>query len=78
MATGPVQLIVPGFTDSDFHGRIIADVELLRDSDAIRVINSLAVRKDPSGELEAMHLSDLTQDEVIESRTRCSAGSPRC
>jgi hypothetical protein len=27
MAIGPVQLIVLGFTDSDFHGRVIADVE---------------------------------------------------
>jgi uncharacterized membrane protein len=73
MAIGPVQLIVLGFPDPDFHGQIIAEVERLRDSDTIRVIDSLAVYKDASGEIEAMHLSNLSQDEAIELGSKVGA-----
>ena len=66
MAIGPVQLIVLGFPSPDFHGQIIAEVERLRESDTIRVIDSLAVYKDDDGEIEATHLSNLTQDEAVE------------
>jgi uncharacterized membrane protein len=66
MAIGPVQLIVLGFPHPDFHGEIIDELERLRASDTVRVIDSLAVYKTPDGEIEAMHLSNLTQDEAIE------------
>jgi uncharacterized membrane protein len=66
MAIGPVQLIVLGFPQPDFHGEIIDELERLRQSDTVRVIDALAVYKDPNGELEAMHLSNLSQDEAIE------------
>jgi uncharacterized membrane protein len=66
MTIGPVQLIVLGFPDPDFHGEIIDELERLRQSDTVRVIDALAVYKDAAGEIEAMHLSNLTQDEAIE------------
>jgi uncharacterized membrane protein len=66
MAIGPVQLIVLGFPAPDFHGEIIDELERLRQSDTVRVIDALAVYKDEAGEIEAMHLSNLTQDEAIE------------
>jgi uncharacterized membrane protein len=66
MAIGPVQLIVLGFPDPDFHGEIIDELERLRASDTVRVIDALAVYKTPDGEIEAMHLSNLSQDEAIE------------
>jgi len=66
MAIGPVQLIVLGFNHPDFHGEIIAELERLRESDTIRVIDSLAVYKDADGELEVEHLSNLTEKEAIE------------
>src|SRR3954464_12826368 len=66
MAIGPVQLIVLGFPNPDFHGEIIDELERLRQSDTVRVIDALAVYKDPDGELEAMHLSNLSEDEAIE------------
>jgi uncharacterized membrane protein len=66
MAVGPVQLIVLGFEHPEFHGEIIAELERLRESDTIRVIDSLAVYKDADGELEVEHLSNLTRDEAIE------------
>jgi len=66
MAIGPVQLIVLGFPDPDFHGEIIEELERLRQSDTVRVIDALAVYKDAAGEIEAMHLSNLTLDVAIE------------
>ena len=66
MAIGPVQLIVLGFPDPDFHGEVIEELERLRQSDTIRVIDALAVYKDAAGEIEAMHLSNLSQDEAFE------------
>jgi hypothetical protein len=42
MAIGPVQLIVLGFNHPEFHGEIIAELERLRESDTVRVIDSLA------------------------------------
>jgi hypothetical protein len=46
MAIGPVQLIVLGFTHPNFHGEVIAELEKLRESDTVRVIDALAVYKD--------------------------------
>ncbi len=66
MAIGPVQLLVLGFTDPDFHGEIIAELERLRESDTVRVIDALAVYKDADGDLTVEHLSNLSEDEAIE------------
>ena len=66
MAVGPVQLIVLGFPNPDFHGEIIAELDRLRESDTVRVIDSLVVYKDPDGALAVERLSNLTQDEAIE------------
>src|SRR5689334_25115685 len=73
MAIGPVQLIVLGFNHPDFHGEIIAKLERLRESDTVRVINSLAVYKDADGGVEVEHLSNLTQDEAIELGSKIGA-----
>src|SRR6266702_4607928 len=66
MAIGPVQLIALGFSQPDFHGEIIAELERLHESGTVRVIDSLAVYKDADGELEVEHLSNLTEKEAIE------------
>ena len=66
MAIGPVQLLVIGFNHPNFHGEIIQELERLRDSDTIRVIDALAVHKDADGEMEVAHLSNLTLDEARE------------
>jgi uncharacterized membrane protein len=66
MAIGPVQLVVLGFDEPTFHGEVIAELERLRESDTIKVIDALAVYKDADGEIEVEHLSNLTQEEAIE------------
>ena len=73
MAIGPVQLIVLGFQHPEFHGEIIAELERLRESDTVRVIDALAVHKDADGEIEVAHLSNLTKDEAIELGTTIGA-----
>ena len=73
MAIGPVQLIFLGFAHPDFHGEIIAELERLKESDTVRVIDSLAVYKDANGEIEVEHLSNLTQDEAIELGSKVGA-----
>jgi uncharacterized membrane protein len=57
---------VLGFSHPDFHGEIIAELERLRESDTVRVIDALVVYKDADGELEVEHLSNLTTEEAVE------------
>jgi uncharacterized membrane protein len=73
MAIGPVQLIVLGFQHPDFHGEIIAELERLRASDTVRVIDSLAVYKTADGDIEAEHLSNLSEQEAIELGSKIGA-----
>ena len=73
MAIGPVQLIILGFDHPDFHGEVIAELERLRESDMVRVIDSIAVYKDADGELEVEHLSNLTEQEAIELGSKIGA-----
>jgi uncharacterized membrane protein len=73
MAIGPVQLLVLGFSHPEFHGEIKAELEKLRESDTVRVIDALAVYKDEQGEIEVEHLSNLTRDEAVELGTKIGA-----
>jgi uncharacterized membrane protein len=73
MAIGPVQLIVLGFNHPDFHGEILQELEQLRENDMVRVIDALAVHKDPEGKLTMAHLSNLTHDEAVELGSKIGA-----
>ncbi|HEX4678137.1 MAG TPA: hypothetical protein VH210_02875 [Gaiellaceae bacterium] len=66
MAIGPVQLIVLGFSQPNFHGEVIAELERLHETGTVKVIDALAVYKDAGGEFEIEHLSNLTQEEAVE------------
>jgi uncharacterized membrane protein len=66
MAIGPVQLVVLGFDRPDFEGEIIAELERLRESDTVRVIDALAVYKKSDSDVEVGHFSNLTTDEAVE------------
>ena len=73
MAIGPVQLIVLGFDHPEFHGEIIAELERLKEADAVRVIDALAVHKDAEGEIEVAHLSTLSKEEAVELGSKVGA-----
>jgi uncharacterized membrane protein len=73
VSIGPVQLIVLGFSHPNFHGEIIAELERLRESGTVRVIDSIAVYKDADGALEVEHLSNLSEEEAIELGSKIGA-----
>jgi uncharacterized membrane protein len=66
MPLGPVQILVIGFSEPEFRGQIRAELDRLRESDVVRLIDAIVVRKDDDGNLERMHLSDLTPEEAEE------------
>jgi uncharacterized membrane protein len=66
MSVGPVQLLVLGFDQPNFHGEVIEELERLKESNTIKVIDALAVHKDAEGDIEVAHLSNLTDEEAIE------------
>jgi uncharacterized membrane protein len=73
MAVGPVQLIVLGFTHPNFQGEVLAELEKLRDTDTIRVIDALAVSKDADGDVAILKMDNLTRDERIELGAKIGA-----
>lgn len=73
MSIGPLQLVVLGFSHPQFHGEIIEALEQLNKDDTVRVIDALAVYKDADGNLEAEHLSNLTEDQAVEVGSKIGA-----
>jgi uncharacterized membrane protein len=66
MTIGPVQLLVVGFSDPDFHGQIMAELDRLRESDTIRLLDLALVSKDEDGNLIRLRASDLSLEESEE------------
>ena len=62
MPLGPVQLLVFGFDRPDFSGEVLAELERLRESDVVRVIDLLVVHKGADGVVRRLHHSDLTAE----------------
>ncbi len=73
MAIGPIQLLVLGFKHPDFHGQILEEIMRLRESDQIRLIDSLTVYKDANGEVAAVKVGNLTAEEEVELGTKVAA-----
>jgi uncharacterized membrane protein len=66
MAVGPIQLLVLGFDEPQFEGEIVREIKRLADEDAIRVIDSLTVFKDASGETAVVQANTLTPEQAGE------------
>lgn len=64
MTIGPVQLLVVGFSDPDFHGQIKAELDRLRESDTIRLLDLALVTRDANGNITRMEASDLSTEEA--------------
>jgi hypothetical protein len=77
MTIGPVQLLVLGFDKPDFRGEIIDELERLRESDTVRVIDALVVFKDAEGEVAVLKGSQLSKDEAEEFGAVVAALRPR-
>lgn len=66
MDLGPVQMLVVGFEDGKFEGKILAELKRLREHDVIRMVDLLLVTKDEAGDVAKVEHSDLTQAEAME------------
>ena len=64
MTLGPVQVLVVSFDEPRFTGKIAAELTRLRESDVVRLIDALAVRKNMDGSLDALRWSDLSVPEA--------------
>ena len=73
MAIGPVQLLVIGFDSPEFRGEALDELDRLRESNAVRVIDALALYKDPEGDMTVMRFSNLTEDESVEFGAKVGA-----
>jgi uncharacterized membrane protein len=63
---GPVQLLVLGFEGDHFTGEILPELRRLKEADVVRMIDLLFVRKDAEGEVDVLHISDLSTEEATE------------
>ena len=66
MTIGPVQMLVLGFSEPEFTGKIAAEIERLRAHEFVRIVDALVVQKDDSGDITAIQVSDLSPDEATE------------
>ena len=62
---GPVQMLVVGFDDDAFTGRILPELKRLRELDVVRLVDLLVVRKDEAGEIDVHQTGDLDHDESV-------------
>src|SRR5215210_8678760 len=62
---GPIQMYVLSFEKPEFKGRIAEELEALRVSGVVRIVDSLAVVKDAAGDLMTARWSDLEETDGI-------------
>jgi len=67
MTVGPVQVIFFGFDRTDqFRGEVLEELASLRGRGMIRLIDLFVALKDDSGEIIAVELNGLTEEESVE------------
>lgn len=67
MTVGPVQVILFGFDRTDqFRGEVLEELANLRGHGLIRLIDLFVALKDTNGEIIAVELNDLTEQESVE------------
>jgi uncharacterized membrane protein len=60
---GPVQVMVVGFGETKFEGKVLSELKRLKDLDIVRLIGLVVVEKDRDDNVTAVELSDLTDEE---------------
>jgi hypothetical protein len=71
---GPVQLLIMlAFDRSDFARKMIAQLERLRDTDTVHVLDALAVYKDAAGEIELQQLTRRGAEQAVDADTTIGA-----
>jgi uncharacterized membrane protein len=66
MTIGPVEMLVLGFDDPQFNGEILDELKRLKEHDIIRLIDAMVVSKDENGDVFAVEMTDLSEEEAQE------------
>src|SRR5271166_4806406 len=66
MSMGPVQMLVLGFSELEFTGKIAAELDKLREHEFVRIVDAIVVNKDDAGDIAVLQVSDLSSDEAME------------
>lgn len=66
MAMGPVQMLVLGFAEPNFTGKIAAELDRLREHEFVKIVDAMVVSKDDDGNITELQVTDLSLDESIE------------
>lgn len=64
MAIGPVEYIIVGFPDDNFHGKIVPALADLIESSTVRVLDLVFISKDKDGAITAFEFDQLTDAEA--------------
>jgi len=64
MTLGPLEYVMVAFEGNRFSGQIITALRDAQEKGIIRVIDMLVIKKDEQGNLTALELSDLSEEEA--------------
>jgi len=73
-AMGPVQVLVVGFEEPAFEGRIMEELERLKDQDVVRLVSLVVVHKHDDGTVERLTASDVSEGEERSGLAAALAG----
>ena len=62
---GPVQMLVLGFSEPNFTGKIAAELDRLREHEFVKIVDALVVNKDEAGNITELQVTDLSADESL-------------
>jgi uncharacterized membrane protein len=60
---GPIQIMVVGFTETNFQGKVMDELTRLKEAEIIRLVDMVVVQKDDDGDVVAVETSQLSDDE---------------
>ncbi len=64
MALGPLEYLVVGFEGNQFTGHILTELRAAQEKGIIRVIDLLVIKKNEQGNVSALELSELSEEEA--------------
>ena len=69
VTVGPVQMMVIGFPEPNFTGKIVAELNRLREHEFVRIIDVLVVQKDDDGNVTALNAWRRREDDTSSGAT---------
>src|SRR5947209_9423360 len=64
MVLGPLEYLVVGFEGNRFTGQILTELRAAQEKGIIRVIDLLVIKKNEQGNVSALELSELSEEEA--------------